>query len=244
VIDHKFLSTPFVFKADSPEGTIEAVFSTLGVVDRGGDIVEKTAIEDGKSVPMVWSHDWSRMIGKGTVRVEDDRAVFTGNLFLDTDAGLDAYRTMKAMGDLLEYSWGFMPKEVEWIERDEKLIRRIIKAEQFEISPVLVGEGLNTGTLAIKHGLRFDEESESVLAAVKSLVTRSQSLAGLRTKEGRELSRANRDRLGSIAESLTSAARDLSGILKATEPADKGIDFDAMLADFLTTEARANGVAI
>lgn len=243
--DTKHLTTSFAFKDDAPDGTIEAVYSTFGVVDRGGDIVERTAIEDGKSIPMVWSHDWSKMIGKGTVRTDETRAVFTGNLFLDTAAGKDAYDTIKAMGDLIEYSWGFRVVDAKYEQQDDQLIRRITKAEQFEVSPVLIGEGLGTGTLSLKQDSRFSDEATTALAAVNHLIERSRLLADLRLKEGRVLSSSNRDRLASIHDALVSAAGGLKAILKDTEPdAAKSIDTDALVAQFLLIEARANGVVI
>lgn len=237
----KWLTTPLTFKADGSEGAIEAVFSTFGVVDRGGDIVERGAIADAQAVPMVWSHNWEKIIGKGTTRIEPDRAVFTGHLFLDTDAGKDAYQTMKSMGDLMQYSWGFRVLDADFVERDEEFVRIIKRTELFEVSPVLVGEGMGTHTLSLKYSMPFPDHSDAVRAAVEGFVARSRSLADLRTKEGRVLSSANRERLKSIADSLTSAAGDLSAILKDTEP-QKAVDGAALLALYLRTEARLNGV--
>lgn len=240
-MDTKHINTKAVLKADDA-GTIEAVFSTFGVPDRDGDIVEAGAIPHGQPVPMVWSHDWQRMIGKGTTRVDTDRAVFDGQLFMDTDAGKDAHATIKAMGDLMEYSWGFRVLDADFVERDAEFVRVIKRVELFEVSPVLVGAGMNTGTLSLKHGMPFAEQTDAVLAAVADLVGRSRSLADLRLKEGRVLSSANRDRLSAIAESLSTAAGDLKGILKDTEPA-KAFDA-ALLLDFLAAEARSYGVPV
>ena len=237
----KFATTPFTMKADGEPGAIEAVFSTFGVVDRAGDIVDKGAIPDGISLPMVWSHDWSRMIGKGTVRVEPDRAVFDGQLFLNTAAGNDAYETIKSMDNLLEYSWGFRVLDADYAERDGSFIRIIKSTEPFEVSPVLVGEGLGTHTLSLKYGQPFSDQSAAVLAAVSDLVARSRSLADLRTKEGRTLSTANRGRLGEIRDAMKAAAGDLDTILKETEPA-KALDGLALLTAFNLIDARFNGV--
>lgn len=236
----KRLTTKAVLKADGDEGSIEAVFSTFGVKDRDGDIVEAGAIEDGKSVPMVWHHNWERMIGKGVTDVDSERAVFKGSLFLDTDAGGDAYRTIKAMGDLMDYSWGFRVLDADFVERDEEFVRVIKRAELFEVSPVLVGAGIGTGTLSLKHGMPYADQVEAVQAAVADLVERSRSLADLRLKEGRTLSTANRERLQAIADALAGAAGDLKSILKDTEPA-KAIEIDAMLAAILAEQAAQMG---
>lgn len=243
-MDTKHVTTRAVLKADgADEGTLEAVFSTFNVVDHGNDIVLPSAIQDGKEIPMVWSHDWSRIIGKGVTHVETDRAVFRGRFFLDTTDGLDAYRTVKNMGSLQEYSWGFLVQDAAFEERDGKVVRVIKQAEQFEVSPVLAGEGMNTRTLALKHGQAFSDQEEAVLATVKDLVHRWQSLADLLLKEGRPISEARRSRMGTIADGLDSAAADLRAILKETEPA-KGLNVDALLLDYLVTLARGNGVTV
>lgn len=242
-METKHVTTRATWKADGGEGTLEAVFSTFGVVDRDGDLVEAGAIPNGQKVPMVWSHDWTRMIGKGVTRVDTDRAVFDGNLFMDTEAGRDAFNTMKAMDDLLEYSWGFRVLDADFVERDATLVRVIKRVELFEVSPVLVGAGMNTGTLSLKHGMPFAEQTDAVLAAVADLVMRSRSLADLRLKEGRVLSTANRERLQAIADTLGTAAGDLKGILKDTEP-QKAVDGAALYAAYLRAESRLNGVAV
>lgn len=242
-MDTKHITTRAVLKADGDdEGTIEAVFSTFGVVDRDGDIVEAGAIPDGQQVPMVWSHNWERIIGKGKTEVNSERAVFKGRLFLDTDAGADAYKTMKAMDDLQEYSWGFRVLDADFVERDEEFVRVIKRVELFEVSPVLVGAGRGTHTLSLK-SMSFVEESEAALAAVESLVARSRSLADLRLKEGRTLSTANRERLKAIADAMAGASGDLTAILKETEPA-KGIDIDALFAEHMAIQAQLNGVPL
>ena len=238
----KHITTKAVLKADGDEGSIEAIFSTFGVVDRDGDIVEPGAIPDGKSVPMVWHHDWMRMIGKGVTDVDDERAVFKGALFMDTEAGADAFRTIKAMGDLLDYSWGFRILDADFVERDEQFIRVIKRVELFEVSPVLVGAGLGTGTLSLKHGQPITDHADALEEAVGDFVSRVRVRADYRAKEGRTLSSANRERLQAIADALSGAAGDLKSILKDTEPAKSfDIDIDAMLAGMLARQGSQIG---
>lgn len=144
-------------KALSQEGEIEALISTFGR-DRDGDVMTAEAFKDsnGKSIPMVWSHNWDMPIGKGVVSVNDKGAVFNGQFFLETTAGMDAYKSVKAMGSLQEYSIGFRIKDADlgYQEVDgERVYTRTIKdLELFEASPVLVGAAYNTGTVAIKDG--------------------------------------------------------------------------------------------
>lgn len=242
-MDTKHITTKAVFKADGDEGSIEAVFSTFGVRDRDGDIVEPGAIENGKSVPMVWNHDWARMIGKGVTETNDERAVFKGALFMDTDAGTDAYRTIKAMGDLMEYSWGFGILDADFVERDAEYSRVIKRAELFEVSPVLVGAGMGTGTLSLKRGQPLVDHADALEEAVGDFVSRVRVRMDYRAKEGRTLSSANRERLASIATSLSGAAGDLNAILKETGPA-KSLDIDALWAEHMALTAQLNGVSL
>lgn len=135
------------------QGKVQAVFSTFDVVDSDGDVVRQSAFRNGQEIPMVWSHDWNRPIGKGRVKTDATRAVFDGQFFMDTQDGKEAFRTVKAMGDLQEWSWGFRILDSEYGEQDGKNVQFINKAEVFEVSPVLVGANRQTATLGIKDGL-------------------------------------------------------------------------------------------
>lgn len=153
----------FSIKALTEEGQIEAVISTFGQVDRDGDIMLAEAFSgsDGKSIPMVWSHNWDQPIGKGVVEVKQSEAVLRGKFFLDTAAGQDAYKTVKAMGDLQQYSIGFRITDADfgYQENDagQRIYVRTIKGiELFEASPVLVGAAYGTRTLAVKSAQHQD----------------------------------------------------------------------------------------
>ena len=155
---------------DASPGALTATFSTFGVVDRDGDITLPSAFTDGQAVPMVWSHDWHRPVGRGTIRVLPDRAVFDGQFFLQTAWGQDAYETVKAMGDLQEYSYGFQIKEAAPGTHDSQPVRVLKSLEVFEVSPVLVGAGVGTGTERLKVGRRFSSASRrEIQSAIDAL---------------------------------------------------------------------------
>lgn len=243
-METKHLTTRAVFKdGDSETGELSAVFSTFGVVDRDGDIVEAGAIPDGQEVPLVWSHQWDKMIGKGRTRVDAERAIFDGQLFLNTATGKEAYETLRAMGDLVQFSWGFRILDADWAERDGQQVRIIKRTQLFEVSPVLIGAGEGTQLLSLKHGLPLYDHGDAVLEAVRDFVSRVDVRTDYRAKEGRTLSSANRERLQVIADALSGAAGDLKTILKDTEPAKAlDIDVDAMLAGILAMQARQIGI--
>lgn len=140
----------------SDQGTLDAVFSTFGNVDADGEVVTREALLpwDGKSVPMVWGHDWRSLdaqIGKGTIRVDQGQARIDGQFNLNTPAGRNAYETVKFNGDLQQYSWGFQVTQTEYrIAPDGASRTHITGVVPYEVSPVLVGSNPITGTVAVR----------------------------------------------------------------------------------------------
>lgn len=150
------------------EGNVEAVFSVFDVVDSDNDVVVKGAVKSGfpKSdlVPMVWSHDWKQPIGKGHIVDDGSKAIFQGHFFMDTESGQEAYKLVKNMGDLQQWSFGYEVNDSErgeFKEKDgtEKDVRYLKSLSVFEVSPVLVGANRETYTLAVKNAV-INEEGE------------------------------------------------------------------------------------
>ena len=63
---------------------------------------------------MVWSHKWDMPIGKGTIAQDDDKAVFKGEFFMDTESGKEAYNLVKNMGDMQQWSFGYKVNDSEY----------------------------------------------------------------------------------------------------------------------------------
>lgn len=148
------------------EGNVEAVFSVFDMVDSDGDVVVKGAVKSGfpKSnlVPMVWSHDWKQPVGKGYIVDDGSKAVFKGNFFMDTEAGQEAYKLVKNMGELQQWSFGYEVNDSEQgefkdKEGNEKNVRYLKSLSVFEVSPVLVGANRETYTLAVKNAVMSEE---------------------------------------------------------------------------------------
>jgi hypothetical protein len=236
----------FEFKAEQ-EGSFRATFSRFDVVDRDGDVTLADAFTRGQEVRIAqWGHNWGApAVGKGAIDFDGERAWVDGAFFLDTTAGKDTYLAVKNLGSLQEWSYGFEIKDRSFGEFGDppQQVQFLRRLEVFEVSPVMLGAGVGTGTDAIK-GATLADESDAVLTAVAGLAGRLRSLADLRAKEGRTLSTANRERLKAHRESLRSIADDLDALLAATEPDDgKGLDIAALLTEWALTEARLNGVA-
>jgi len=144
------------------KGNVEAVFSVFGNVDSDGDVVVPGAVKSGfkdTQVPMVFAHKWDQPIGKGTIVQDNEKAVFKGSFFMETEAGKEAYNLVKSMGDLQQWSFGFRVDDSEVApfkksdeQGDEYDVRYLKELTVYEVSPVLVGANQETYTLAIKSG--------------------------------------------------------------------------------------------
>jgi hypothetical protein len=104
-----------------------------------------------------------------------------------------------------------------------------------EVSPVLIGAGVNTRTLNTK-GLKFNEEGEAVVAAVDAYLKRAQEVMVLRAAKGRTLADETTEFLKDLDVSLT-ALRDLL-TTKATDPVAEEIpeDIKALADELLWAE--------
>jgi HK97 family phage prohead protease len=164
------------------------------------------------------------------------------------DARTIATERMEA-GKQVGFSFGYQVKEFEWIDakdfkellplhvKSDRLESNLEKAAKFdrvrllkkveapEDSLVLSGMNRLAGATAIKSdlpdGQTLAEHSESVLAAVEGLTTRAKTVAEMRSKEGRQISSANRQRLQELHDAIGS-------LLAASEPKPKEKTVDAL----------------
>lgn len=142
---------------DAEKGDVEAIVATLEVIDRDEDIIRADAIKDGSKVSMSsYGHDavWGDTpVGKGKIHIEGNKAVFKGRIFLATQRGRETFEVLKEMGTDQQWSFGFrvLGSEVPDEAHRKQGARRILtKLEAFEVSPVIVGAGVGTRTVAVK----------------------------------------------------------------------------------------------
>jgi len=230
-------------------GAISFAFAQLNVVDRDGDVTIPGAFP-AKEVPMsAYGHtswDGALPVGKGTIAESGDWAVFTGQMFMDTTAGRDTHATIKALGPLAEYSYGYQPTEYSYGEQDGKQVRFLKQLDVFEVAPVLRGAGIGTHTLAIKSGA---PEAGAPLADVQAWyagwlpahLDRIKSHAAARALDGRKLSAADRTALEELVASLDSHLKAARDLITADAPLPKAFDVTALV---LAEEARRLGVPV
>src|SRR5262245_441319 len=155
-------------------GELEACFSRFDTVDHDGDVTLRPAFTDGQPVPLCWAHDWKRIVGKGVVRVHPDRAVFEGRFFVNTVAGQEAYATVKELGPLAQYSYGYTPVEAKAGTFRGQGVRFLHKVAVHEVSAVMLGAGGGTGTERLKHTAAH--RPGPAMLAIKQQVERTVAL--------------------------------------------------------------------
>lgn len=152
-MEKKIYDTKLEFKEDADQtGQFRALFSRFNNIDKQGDITLPGAFEEGAPIKIAyWGHRWENLpVGRGEIHQDDEKAWVDGRFFLDTEAGLETYKTIKALGDLAEWSYGFEVLDSAEDKVDGKKVRVLKKLKTFEVSPVFIGAGNNTQTLAIK----------------------------------------------------------------------------------------------
>lgn len=226
-------SKRFTFKMDesAEDGQFKAVFSTFGVVDKDGDVTEPTAIKAGTPVRiMQYGHNLGGLpVGRGVVGVSESEAWVDGKFFLGSTVGRDTYETIKAMGDLQEWSYLFRVRDAGRETRDGKQVRIIKDTEIYSVDPVFIGAGVNTRTAAMKSSMPFGEHVEyagTLLEGLGDFVRRAESRKALRATEGRSLSADDRDGIEALVVQLTDAKSRLVEALqgKAAEQSTEPID--------------------
>jgi hypothetical protein len=171
--ERKSLTFTGIEVKDAATGEIEACVATLGVVDNDGDYMRPGCIESGSKVVMSdYGHSWviggQRPVGKGAITVTGNKAMFKGRIFMDTEAGQETYKTLKAMGPDQEWSFGYQvvtSSKPSDDERKQGAYRSLDKLKSFEVSPVFMGAGLGTGTTSIKS--QADGHTDEVIIGVR-----------------------------------------------------------------------------
>jgi len=252
----------------SEDGSVTVAFATLGDpadqkaedIDKDGDVSLVGSLPVGKEVPISsyahasWPERGGRLpVGIGQISEAKGKGgrnlgILTGGFFIDTTHGRDTYLTVKGLRDLQEWSFGYTVESAKgvWAGVQANLNKRY---DVHEVSPVLIGAGNGTHTLAIKSGedgaaraaLPFADHYLRVLEEVEAFTTRAQEIADLRTKEGRVLSAANRARLTSLLEALRQTddfRKEIEALLDTTDPDKVREEGKALEVAFLESQAR------
>ena len=238
----------------SESGTVELAFAQLNVIDSDGDVTLPGAFPT-KDVPMsAYGHaswDGALPVGKGTITEEGQWAVFRGQFFMDTAAGKDTYNTLKGLGSLAEFSYGYNVLDGAPGMFEGKAVRFLKSLDPHEVSPVLKGAGLGTHIRSIKSGAPasaapYAEQLLWYSEGLPALMDRFKGHAATRASEGRKLSRADRAALEDLVETLDGQLATARELLFVPEPVDPAKQAAYRAADIenLLAIARANGVPV
>lgn len=217
---------------DVPDGSFRATFATFNTIDHDRDVTLPGAFPVGAPVKVAsWGHRWDKPnIGVGVIGADDVSAWVDGRLFIDDSINArEVYAALKGNGDLQEWSYGFEVEESSQGEFQGQQVTILRKVNPFEISPVMRGAGIGTGTDWVKalDGQTLAEQAAAALAVATIFGDRVKALAALRAKEGRTLSETNRRRISSLLDAMKTAMSDVEELLSATEPAPKADELEA-----------------
>lgn len=149
---HKHLSRVEIKSAD--EGRVTAVFATFNVTDKDGDVTLPGAFEEGAEV-LISSYQhtsWQGAlpVGKGRIFSNNKEAILEGQFFMETAAGRDTFEVVKQVGGKQEWSYGYDVLDAEYGVHEGREVQFLKKLKTHEVSPVVVGAGVDTRTLAVK----------------------------------------------------------------------------------------------
>lgn len=199
-------------KAMDDAGNGLARIAILSEIDHDGDTYEPGAFSgQGDQVAQILAaHNWGSVpLGKARIYEDGNEALAELSLNLDTATGKEWHAALKFDLEhgkpVQEWSYGFRVLDSVVEQRDGKRIRVLKKLKVFEVSPVVQGAGVGTGTLVMKgaqlkagHFERVTGDLADLLASVKAdpkalSATGRKQLADIHAGVGLVLSEADVD---------------------------------------------------
>lgn len=197
------------------------------------------AFEEGAPVRVsAYGHtswDGKLPVGRGAIKTTNEEAIAALRFFLRTEAGRETFEVVKEMSEepgLQEWSYGFDIIDGEPGTFQGQDVRFLRKLKVHEVSPVLLGAGVDTRTLSVKATRNAEDpegrlaaRAEQLAAAVRSFEAHAVAHAHLRSKEGKGIAPDNRLRVMKVAwelEDVVKALRSQVGIVDG--------DLDRLLA--------------
>lgn len=191
------------------EGLIK--FATLNVIDSDDDVTLPGAFGE-QTAPIVPAHDWAQApIGKAKIREDGDSALADIKLNLKTDLGRNWYESLKFdmenfTPSIQEYSYGYHVIEKSEGEHEGREVRFLKRLKVHELSPVILGSGVDTGTLGLKEDGKgkstLEEDIQIVKDCTENLIKRVGIIKELREKDNRDISKERIKELLEIEELL------------------------------------------
>lgn len=208
------------------EGRITVVFSTLNVVDKDRDVTLPGAF--GEQVAMFLpAHDWGHpAIGVAKVYEQGNEGIAEIKLYMEMESAREWYESIKGNldnGVRQEFSYGFTIEDSSRGQMDGEDVQFLKSVRVHEVSPVVVGAGENTRTLAVKSFERLSvaDQANTVKASIQAAIQKSAEILGdaPETERMDALKQAIPD-IEEIAAAVKEAHEAIQGFLKSAEPAE------------------------
>ena len=231
------------FKAEGDTGTFEAVFATLDAIDHDGDTYDPGAIGNQDVVISQWNHgSWGEgakalPIGVGSIFERGNEAIVSGEFDLDDADAEKTYKKLKYLngkGRPVEWSFALPEADWRWEDRDGREVRVFTRIEVPEVSPVLLGAGVNTRMTSIKGN---DGSLKDFAVILRDEL-----------KEAEKLSMAEEDPIVRFEKSVAKALRNTldskmgaasdDDVLHGLLPRDKSMQFTKQLDEAVETVER------
>ena len=216
----------FAVKALTDEGQVAAVIATLNVIDADQDVTEPGAF--GKqSASIVPAHNWgSTPLGKAEISENGREAIAQMQFNLDSEGGREWFSALKFDFEngkpLQEYSYGYDVLDSDPGEFDGRRVRFLKKLKVLEVSPVLLGAGIDTRTLAVKRGggVALVNQFDGILTEISDFLDRTQDIRTLRLNQGRKLPKVHAERLQEMAPRMARLLGEVQRFVKQETGAD------------------------
>lgn len=135
------------------EGKLTVVFATLNVVDKDRDVTLPGAFGT-QTAMFLPAHNWGHpAIGVAKIHEEGNEAIAEIQLYMEMESAREWYESIKGNlenGVVQEFSYGFTIEDSSRGQMDGKEVQYLKAVKVHEVSPVVVGAGENTRTLAVK----------------------------------------------------------------------------------------------
>lgn len=162
---------------DVKNGIITGYFSTFGVADLDGDIMEKGCFKksinergpNGKNeIKFLWQHDSWKPLGPINVLKEDSTGLYFEAKISDTSYGMDALKLYRD-GVINQHSIGFQTiKSIEEQISEDEEVTRITEVKLWEGSAVTWGANPQTPFNGFK-SYTFQEKEDRIKLLMKTL---------------------------------------------------------------------------
>lgn len=137
------------------EGSFRAAIASLNVIDHDDDVTIPGAFKAGQPVRVAQAgHNWGLpTIGGGKIVTDAAKAYIQGEFNLKMTAGREHYESVKWDAEhdkLQEWSYGYDVVDSEMGQFEGKDVRFLKALDVIEVSQVMLGAGIGTGTENVK----------------------------------------------------------------------------------------------